>query len=303
MKKAGAGFAPAMDEKKQSMRTRLSASPGLLLFAVVLSAASVPRLRTVDEKTSRPTDPLPQILAKTKEYCARVATASLYFVCRETIDERQYDPPLQMFLMTSTRPPSFVIKISLEYDYQLIGSGDAVEEKRVLFKENGKPKNESNAVLKTNLYKHKYLVFGPVGILGEFYQPRHVYKYLGEDVVEKEKTFLIEAGPTGPPEPNLLYGKVWVRQRDFAIVKIEWDQHSLGNFETVRHTAEILGRDIEPRVSIVGYYGIEKNGLRFVDRLTVREDYECRLGILRASETRVFYKDYKFFRVETEVRY
>lgn len=67
--------------------------------------------------------------------------------------------------------------------------------------------------------------------------------------------------------------------------------------------AESIGHGAEPRISIVVNYGVEKNGIRFLSNLTVHEDYASKAGVLRASETEVLYKDYKFFVVETEVRY
>lgn len=245
-------------------------------------------------------DPLPTILEKTRFYCDRLERISLYFVCREEIDERQFDPPLKLFVLGGRGRGS---RVSLEYDYQLVRTGDSIEEKRVLLKENGRARNEPDAPLKTKLYKHRNLVFGPVGLLGQYWQPRHVYRYLGEDKVDKERAFLVEAQPSGPPEPGLLYGKVWVRATDFAVVKIEWDQRSLSDLEAVQKMARSIRHDASPRLSIVGTYGVEKNGVRFLSRLAVHEDYDSPTGILRASQTEVRYKNYKFFVVETEVRY
>jgi len=252
------------------------------------------------EQGPAPEGLLPQILEKTSEYCARLERVSLDFVCREAINERQYSPPVRLFGLGG---PGHGTRVSLEYDYQLVRSGASVVEKRTLLRENGRPRNEPNAALKTKLFKHRYLVFGPVGLLGGQWQLRHSYAYLGEDTVDKEKAFVIEADPAGAEEPDLLYGKVWVRQRDFTIVKAAWDQHSLGNFEAARKMAESIGHGAEPRISIVVYYGVEKNGIRFLSSLTVHEDYDSKVGVLRASETEVLYKDYKFFVVETEVRY
>ena len=251
-------------------------------------------------QAASPADPLPLILEKTRAYCGRLEGISLYYVCREVIDERQFTPPFKLFGLGR---PDRTVRESLEYDYQLVRSAQAVEEKRTLLEENGRPRNEPNAPLKTKLYKHRNLVFGPVGLLGEYWQPRHAYRFLGEDSVDKDKAYLVEARPSGPPEPNLLYGKVWVRKRDFAIVKIEWEQHSIGNFAAAQAMARSIGHDAAPRLSIVGVYGIEKNGIRFLSRVTVHEDYDSGAGIYRASQTEVQYKDYKFFVVETEIRY
>lgn len=272
---------------------RLLPCLGLLLFGFAQTLA-------VARQGAPSADPLPTILEKTTEYCRRLEKISLYFVCREEIDERQFTPPYKLFGLGR---PDRTVRVSLEYDYQLVRSAQSVEEKRTLLKENGRPRNEPDAPLKTKLYKHRNLIFGPIGLLGEYWQPRHTYRYLGEDTVDKDKAYLIEAGPSGPPEPDLLYGKVWIRKNDFAIVKIEWEQYSLDNSDAVRKMAKSIGHDAEPRISIVGTYGIEKNGIRFLSRVTVHEDYDSRAGIYRASQTEVLYRDYKFFIVETEVRY
>jgi hypothetical protein len=266
---------------------------GLLLFGLLgASSAAKPSART--------DDPLPAILEKAKAYCDRLERVSLYFVCREEIDERQFDPPMRLFALGG---PGRVTRVSLEYDYQLVRNGGSIEEKRVLLKENGRPRNEPNASLKTKLYKHRNLIFGPVGLFGGDLQPRHAYRYLGEDKVDKERTFLIEAQPSGFPDPGLLYGKAWIRARDYAIVKIEWDQRSLTDLEAVKRMAGSIGHEASPRISIVGVYGIEKNGIRFLSHVTVHEDYDSRIGVFRVSQTEVQYKGYKFFVVETEVRY
>lgn len=276
---------------------------GAITFLAAGGAAPFGRIAPAAAPPAPAVDPLPEILERTKAYCGRLAGASLDFICRETIDEREFSPLLRLFSTMATPGRRRVTSISLEYDYQLIRKGDSIVEKRILLRENKQPRNEADADLKTKLYKHKYLVYGPVGLLGEAWQPKHTYAYLGEVSVGGEKASLIEASPRGPAEPNLIYGKVWIRVKDFAVVKIEWDQRSLGNYEKVLQMAKSVGHEAEPRISIVAYYGVEKNGIRFLDRLTLHEDYESGGGLFRASETTVLYKDYRFFVVETEVRY
>jgi len=245
-------------------------------------------------------DRLPRILEKAEFYCRRLEKISLYFVCREEIEEHQFHPPVRL---ASPGGSGRGTHVSLAYDYQLVRSGPSIEEKRILLEENGHRRNEPDAPLKTKLYKHKNLVYGPVGLFGEAWQSRHTYRLLGEDTVDGERVFLVEAAPSGDVEPSLIYGKVWVRESDFAILKIEWDQRSLGNFGAIEAMARAIGHEAEPKISIVGTYGIEKNGVRFLSRLTVYEDYDSKVGTVRASQTEVRYKDYRFFIVETEVRY
>jgi len=276
---------------------------GRLALLTLLSAIALSGRAPGNPQTVPAADLLERILEKTEVYCRRLGKVSLHFVCRERIEERQFDPPRQ--ISGVSRPASLrrVTSVSLEYDYQLIWKGESIEEKRTLLMEDKQPRNEPDAALKTKLYKHQYLVFGPVGLLSEFWQPKHTYAYLGEEKVDGEKAYVIEASPAGPAEPDLIYGKAWIRQKDFAIVKIEWDQRSLGNYDMILGMAKTLGHQAEPQVSVVGYYGVEKNGIRFPDRLVIREDYRSTRGTFRVSEATVRYESYRFFVVDTEVRY
>lgn len=284
-----------------AMKHRLSLASGLVLGALMLPAA-VELSAVRSPGPSQEPDPLPQILEKSRDYCRRLGASSLYFICREKIEERQYDPPL-VLLSNAIAPPAKSTRVLLEYDYQLVRKGESIEEKRILLKENKQIRNEPGAELKTRLYKHKNLVFGPVGLLSEYWQPRHSYIYVGEQRIDKEDAYVIEAAPAGSPEPDLVYGKAWVRKKDFAIVRIEWDQRCLGNYDQVLAMARRIGRQAEPRLSIACTYGVEKNGIRFPDRMTIREEYWSTRGNHRVSETAVRYEDYKFFIVETEVKY
>lgn len=276
---------------------------GAVVLLALVGVAAPGGPRSADAQDAPVSALLARILEKTEDYCYRLGKVSLDFVCRERIEERLFDPPRLISAVTTSGSSRRVTSVSLEYDYQLVRKGDDIVEKRTLLREGKEPRKEPDAVLKTRIYKHQNLVFGPGGFFSSYWRPKHAYRYLGEEDVEGETAFIVEAAPAGPEEPGLIYGKAWIRQRDFAIVKIEWDQRSLGNFGKILATARAIGRQAEPRVSVVGYYGIEKNGIRFPDRLTIREDYRSTRGIHRYSEATVRYEEYKFFIVETEVRY
>jgi hypothetical protein len=274
-----------------------------IVLSVLLAGAALSGPLPRRSQDAPDADLLGRILEKTEIYCRRLGKVSLDFICRERIEERLFEPPRLISAVTTSGSSRRVTSVSLEYDFQLIRKGDTIEEKRTLLREGKEPRNEPDAVLKTKIYKHKYLVFGPGGFFSEYWQPKHRYTLLGEEDVEGEKAYVIEAMPAGPVEPELIYGKAWIRKKDFAIVRIEWDQRSLGNYDNILRTAEALGRGAEPQVSVVGHYGVEKNGIRFPDRLVIHEDYRSTKGIHRYSEATVRYEDYKFFVVETEVRY
>ena len=100
---------------------------------------------------------------------------------------------------------------------------------------------------------------------------------------------------------NRLYGKVWVKRKDYSILKIEFEPESLGNYQTILAIAKKI--NAKPRLILESEYDYEKNGIRFPSSYLVRESYISRRGGRRfnRSETKVTYKDYKFFTVATDV--
>lgn len=233
---------------------------------------------------------LSQILKKTAEYCKRLDKVSLHFICNEEIKERIY---YRFYFRSFFRENSYV------YDYQLVRKNNTIKEQRVLIEENGEPKHEENAELKTKRFWHKYVIFGPIGLLGESQQQNHDYSVKKEEKFEGEKCFVIEVVPKFPSKARYLFGKAWVRQSDCSIMKVEWNQESMGNIDRIEKEGEKVGA--KPRITFVSEYAYEKNGIRFPSKYFVKEDYVRRTRN-KVSETIVVYKDYKFFIVETEVK-
>jgi hypothetical protein len=112
---------------------------------------------------------------------------------------------------------------------------------------------------------------------------------------------VIEATPKPGLRPDYLFGTVWLRAKDAAVLKIQWSPASIGNYETVVREAQRLGRS--PDILMTSEYGFEKNGLRFPSRYEVKENYIGRGRRFERSGTVVRYDQYKFFTVETHVRY
>jgi len=57
-------------------------------------------------------------------------------------------------------------------------------------------------------------------------------------------------------------------------------------------------------MTLVSEYKVEKNGIRFSSRYFIEEAYIGKKGKkFISSETTVIYRDYKFFTVETEIKY
>jgi hypothetical protein len=71
------------------------------------------------------------------------------------------------------------------------------------------------------------------------------------------------------------------------------------SYQIVEETARRL--DMTPDLLIISEYALEKNGVRFPSRYTVKEIYRTSVRRLQLSEVDVIYDEYKFFTVETAV--
>ena len=135
-------------------------------------------------------------------------------------------------------------------------------------------------------------------------QKNYNYKILKNVNYKKEKAVILEASPKFPQEDDSLYGKIWIRKKDFAILKIEWEQESLRNFEIIEKLAERI--NAAPIITFISEFGFEKNKIRFPNKYSVEEVYRylSRGGRrFRMSITTVIYDNYKFFIVDTKVKY
>ena len=253
---------------------------------------------------------LAAILQKSEEYCRRLEKAVLDFVCLEEVteasryyasdsDDYRFDYQFDRINASRNHTPQKDVYL---YDYQFIRKGMETQEKRNLISVNGKKKNIQDSSLLTAMFFYKNVLFGPAGLLSKSWQGYFDYKLVGEDVVNKEKTVVIEATP-GPSltEPHL-YGRVWVKEDEGSILKIVWDQKSLGNFQSIEEWAK--ANDAEPRVTAYSEYGFEKNGLRFPSR-NYAENAIIKKGGQKyvLTQISVRYKNYKFFTVETRIEY
>ena len=251
------------------------------------------------------------ILAKCGEYCARLQNVTLDFVCLEDIEERVFAGSRHVAARLASfqrpwrlmEPPRVAHRSDLTYDYQLVRKQGIVNETRTLLRENGREVNETNAELKTVSYWHKHIVLGPIGLLCTAVQKDYDYKFVKQGAHEGEPAYVIEAFPKPSVRTGYLYGKVWIHQKDFSVLKIEWQQESLRDFESTKRAVENPYYKLD--VQMVSEYGFEKNGIRFPSLHTVKEQFINKRNGRRArsAEIRVKYQDYQFFIVETDVKY
>jgi len=253
------------------------------------------------------------VLKKCAEYCERLENTALYFVCEETINEELNhgnfggDRVATMsggnITMRSIAGGQNIERNEYVYDYQLIKKGNKIEETRTLLKENGKKKQEKNAPMKTKRFYSKKSVYGPVGLLGKEQQGKYDYKIIKEQTLKKRKTYVIEVTPKLNIEGNPNFGKVWVDKEDFSVLKLEIKQESLAGFEKIDQESE--KQKMTPLITTTHDYFIEKNGIRFPSKTVCEEIYIAgmRRARTRISETRITYDNYKFFTVDTKIKY
>jgi hypothetical protein len=314
----------------------------VLVSFLVLISIGILMIKPVSGSIKTEEQPLlDEILKNCAKYCEGLAGAALHFICLEKINEKvsgekseispvfsgdgRVPPKTEVgnrVLKPSThktttrtftkRPrPSRTLKNTYVYDYQLIREGKKIEERRILLEENGKKMKEENAELKSKRFFSKRSVFGPVGLLSRERQKLYNYRIIKEEKIGKRKAFVLEVTPKKDLAEDSNFGKVWVDKEDFSVLKIEVAQESLLGAEGKED------KKINHVVKDVHEYGIVKNGIRFPSRTIFEESYDIKkvrrvepnyplaptkLG-LRWAKTVIEYTDYKFFTVDTEVKF
>lgn len=254
---------------------------------------------------------LEKILEETGEYCEKLKNMALDFVCQENIMEKTSEFGKRIVLTPGDRlrnSSSFedlkIIKTkknSYIYDYQMIKKGDDFKEKRDLLQENGKKRNEKNVELKTLRMSSKFLVFGPVGFLSQSWQPNFVYEIIASEKIGQMKAVVLKASPKEFIEENYSFGKIWVDEADSSILQIEWEPISIKNFE---EKVESPIGELRRKVSWIVSYDVVKNGIRFPGAQTIKETFITKQGKEHIKyEAQYKYENYKFFTVETEVKF
>lgn len=280
----------------------------------VLPVRAKTRAGSPDPQTADNQQRLAAILTKARGYCQRLERAALDFVCQEEVSER-YDVtrettqdllvPGQKTGYVGTQPIQMESPVKATnrflYDYQFVRKNQQTKEKRDLLEVNGKKSRQDSYAAPTQ-FQYENILFGPIGLLSESWQPYHDYKITGEELINGVTWVVMEAILKASSGRHHAYGRIWVKEADGSVFKIAWDQKSLGNFQVIEERAKKL--KAEPQVTSLSEYGFEKNGLRFPSRDSTEEAYIEKDGkkFVRA-ETIIVYKNYKFFTVETEIKY
>jgi len=252
------------------------------------------------------------ILKKTGEYCEKVKNLALHYVCKENIVDIHYfyrtrevieRVPKSSFITSTIR---FELKGSKKksyvYDYQLIRKSGEMIEKRDLLEEEGKTKKEKSSGLKNVKYFSKNILFGPVGFLSKYWQSHFEYKIIGNDIKNGKEALIIRAYPKQEREENYNVAQIWIDMKEYSILKIQWEPLSIQNYdeEKIRYPTGEYKKTIIWNVD----FGVEEKGIRFPSKQIVQEVFISENDKKHVLEEIIFtYTDYKFFTVETEVKY
>jgi hypothetical protein len=255
------------------------------------------------------------ILNKAAKYCRRLENSALDFVCLEEISEKlDYSrdredeisivpPPLaDRGVATHIKVSKLKQENKYLYDFQFTRKGELRKENRTLLEKNGKKAREEDATLETSVFQVRNVLFGPLGLLSQYMAGYHDFTFIAEELVQNDKIAVIEATPKKMFTTPHGYGRIWIKEDDGSVLKIEWKPESTPNFESLEARAKKYKWELS--VILITEYDYEKNGIRFPSRDYSEEAYLKPNGkkFIR-SRTSVIYRDYKFFTVETDIKY
>ncbi len=250
---------------------------------------------------------LKKILKKCDVYCRRLYNASFDFVCLE--EESQWlgegsRPSINKGLRYNIRynRADNSEKITYVYDYRLIRKNKETKEMRTLVRKNDRKVKETVIDPKADHPNVEKIIFGPVAMLVRYWQDYFVYRIIGEEVLWGEQTVILDVIPRSQMKINPLFGKVWIKETDGSVMKIELNPKSIENFQQALSQAK---RDrAVPQIISVAEYGIEHIGVRFPSKFYLVNSYINKRGkrMTLAKQTHL-YRDYHFFSVQTDVSY
>ncbi len=283
------------------MKKRISLYPSIVFIFMILVSSILGHSKAQQKPETE--GKLERILDSCAGYCEKLADASIYFVCRERIVEEVYHyRPGEYFrhqpLRFDKEKSTFVYELRFRLEEK------SIQDSRILVEENGKKRYEESALLKTMHYGPEIIFLEPVSLLNGDCHSYYRYKILGRDRFKGEKAVVIEVIPLDE-EADDFTAKIWVRDGDFGILKIERLQKALGDFEGFKRTSD--GVPLDSHITCITEFLYDIDGIRFPTRHSIREAYVATFNKMKRlarslirSETTVVYLDYKVEKIEME---
>ncbi len=276
---------------------------------IVLAAAFVSPLASGQDLSADPAVRLNTVLNRAAAYCDRLNRAAIDFVCFEDIAEKldlsKDDPSMPGIqggmgnpTMDERAPSRRRFDNRYVYDLQFVRKNGVARESRVLVQKNGRKVRKAEADLETEGMRVENALFGPVGLFGRDWRRYRSYETVEETSEGGVPVMVVDARLSPQAAETHPCGRAWVRVSDGAVLRIRWDQKTLGNFAFAQQRATDFGGT--PQIASETEYGLERNGLRFPSRDVSEEAYLLDEHKFVRSLTTIAFRDYKFFTVETD---
>ncbi len=267
---------------------------------------------------------LERMLSGCADYCRKMAEAALFYICEETINETTHSllPPELLaevvqrgFAYQVSELPDgstgWVVerphimnarnieRVTYSCDYQLFRKEDAIEERRIVLKDNGRKITDRVELLEEKRYSALSPIASALAIIGKDRQFLFQYRILKEERIYGNNAVLIEALPRSGDEDGIRSARIWVNKADFQILKIEIEGIPLDGYDDVLSEAVLL--NITPPFLRTYEFRIERKGMLFPERTTVQVEYPSLTRGRRETKSKIelTYKDFKFFTVDT----
>lgn len=262
--------------------------------------------KSPEEKAEQ--DLLKRLLKKSAKYCFRLKNTFLYFICFENINEitSRSKRGFNQNHITSDAHGSIQIrsasikKNKMVYDYRLIQKDQEIKETRALVRKDGRKKNVDGSSLLTHRYIFKKIIFGPIEILSDYWQDYYCFSIDKQERLMEKKVVVIDAVPRSIISDNFLFGKIWIKEEPFQILKIEWNPKSIRNFRTVMEN--LSKKNADPYINYFTEFGITKRRVCFPSRCYLEIGYINEQGEKYVDLlANILYKDYLFYNVGAKV--
>ena len=264
---------------------------------------------------------LKTLLKKAGNYCKKLEDSAIYFFSKERIVEQvntfdEYmDASSGRFRRKTYRDMGSGTRFKRRrtsvisttnrflYELQLIKDKEKIEEQRILLKKNSKNKRIENAGLETKFKIHDSF-FGPSGLLNFYWQQFFDYKIIGKETLAGQITVILEALPMKKHDKNVLFGKVWLDEKDGSVVKIEWYPRSVPRVGKRKNSKISPLPWNQPTLHFISQYDVKNNGIRFpslysVEEFIISNQSKKIVGV----KMDIDYFEHRFFRVNTDVSY
>lgn len=298
----------------------------IISLLIVIGMSGAVLFSIGQDRAPEPIDPfqLALTLKSAREYGRRLERAALDFVCREEVLELvdltrdtsqsliernptaanisgERNPDQRPDIKFNTGQPKKRHQNTYVYDYQMTRQVGDIRESRVLLERNGKKAKDRQGAQPTLTYQYAEILLAAARLLDERYEEYYDYRLVRGDRLKDEEVWILAVSPR-LAMGGYLGGSLWLRRRDCAILKVEWDPSTFGNYQNILKRAEVY--KARPRVVSCTEFGVEKNGLLFPSLDLTEEAYvQGDEDVFLRARTRVAYTDYRFFTVETETEF